>query len=164
MSIVFVRYKTGPFSIYPLCFRSSSHFPQIETISYFMCVKHDNNGQRRERYPWTHTTLEIEGEERITTRLWINGFNNEWKALRRALGAYDVFNSNDGHTGCSWKNCACFTATPPSPTLLYETFKALNAMRVYSHSYKLVFFLQPIAAECWRGRGGKLSRIFRIKT
>ena len=31
-------------------------------------------------------------------------------------------------------------------------------MRVYSHSYWLVIFVQPIAAECWRGTGGKLSR------
>ena len=56
-----------------------------------------------------------------------------------------------------------FTAIPPSPTLLEETFKALNAMRVYSHSYWLVFYVQPIAAECWRGRGGKLSRILGKK-
>ena len=33
-----------------------------------------------------------------------------------------------------------FTATPPSPTSLIETFKALNARRVYSHSYWLGFF------------------------
>ena len=32
------------------------------------------------------------------------------------------------------------------------TFKALNIMRVYSHSYWLVIVVQPIAAECWRGR------------
>ena len=32
-------------------------------------------------------------------------------------------------------------------------------MRVYSHSYWLTFFVQPIAAECWRGRSGKLLRI-----
>ena len=37
-------------------------------------------------------------------------------------------------------------------------------MRVYSHSYWLVIFVQPIAAECWRGRGGKLSRILGKKT
>ena len=38
-------------------------------------------------------------------------------------------------------------------------------MRVYSHSYWLViFFLQPIAAECWRERGGKLSRILEKNT
>ena len=43
-------------------------------------------------------------------------------------------------------------------------FKALDAMRVYSHSYRLVTFLQPIAAECWRGRGGKHSKILRKKT
>ena len=40
------------------------------------------------------------------------------------------------------KNCVFsqFTATPPSPTTLWETFKALKAMRVYSHSYWLVIF------------------------
>ena len=58
------------------------------------------------------------------------------------------------------------TAIPPSPSLLEETFKALNAMRVYSHSYSTVytlysvqslllagsFFGQQKAAQCWLGR------------
>ena len=35
-------------------------------------------------------------------------------------------------------------------------------MRVYSNSYWLVIFF--VAAECWRGRGGKLSRIFGKNT
>ena len=40
------------------------------------------------------------------------------------------------------------------------TFKARNAMRVYSYSYLLViFFVQPIAADWLRGRGGKLWRV-----
>ena len=40
------------------------------------------------------------------------------------------------------KNCVFFTihCTPPSPTSLSEAFKALNAMKVYSHSYWLVIF------------------------
>ena len=42
--------------------------------------------------------------------------------------------------------------------------QALNALRMYSHSYWLVIFVQPIAAECWRGRGGKLSRILGKNT
>ena len=48
------------------------------------------------------------------------------------------------------KNCVFsqFTETPPSPTSLCETFKALNAMRLYSHSYRLLSFEQPISAEC----------------
>ena len=37
-------------------------------------------------------------------------------------------------------------------------------MRVYSLSYWLVIFVQPIAAECRRGRGGKLSRILGKNT
>ena len=36
-------------------------------------------------------------------------------------------------------------------------------MRVYSLSYWLVFFVQPIAADCWRGRGSKLARIHEKK-
>ena len=36
-------------------------------------------------------------------------------------------------------------------------------MRVYSHSYWQAIFVQPIAAECWCGRGGKLSRILGKK-
>ena len=56
------------------------------------------------------------------------------------------------------RNCVFsqFTATPPSPSSLWETFKVLNAMRVYSHSYWLVIFC---TTNCRRGRGGKLSRI-----
>ena len=42
-------------------------------------------------------------------------------------------------------------------------YSALNVMRVYSHSYWLVIFVQPIAAECWRGKGGKLLRIPKNK-
>ena len=37
-------------------------------------------------------------------------------------------------------------------------------MRVYSHSHWLVIFVPPIAAECWRGRGGKLSTILGKNT
>ena len=37
-------------------------------------------------------------------------------------------------------------------------------MRVYSHSYWLVILVQPIAAECWREGGGKLSRILGKNT
>ena len=37
-------------------------------------------------------------------------------------------------------------------------------MRVYSHPYWLLFFVQPKAAECWRERGGKLSRILEKTT
>ena len=43
-------------------------------------------------------------------------------------------------------------------------FKAVNAMRVYSHSYWLVVFVQPIAAESWRRRGGKLSSVLGKNT
>merc|ERR1712105_56655 len=54
------------------------------------------------------------------------------------------------------KNCVIshFTATPPSSTSLYEAFKILNAMRVYSHSYWLVIFCttnnsRVLARERW---------------
>ena len=40
----------------------------------------------------------------------------------------------------------------------------LAYIAVYSHSYWLVFFVQPIAAKSWRGRGGKLSRILEKNT
>merc|ERR1711946_52473 len=48
-----------------------------------------------------------------------------------------------------------FTATPPWPTSLKETFEALNAMRVYSHSYWLVIFCttnssRVLARERWQ--------------
>ena len=56
------------------------------------------------------------------------------------------------------KNCGFFSqfaATPPSPTSLQETFKALNVMGVYSHSYWLVIFCttnsnRVLARERWQ--------------
>ena len=68
-------------------------------------------------------------------------------------------------TGCSGK--LCFFTILCNPSLAYiavRDFQSSNAMRVYSHSYWLVIFVQPIAAECWRGRGGKLSRILGKNT
>ena len=56
-----------------------------------------------------------------------------------------------------WKNCVFsqFATTPPSPTSLQETFKALNAVRVYSHSYWLVISCttnssRVLARERWQ--------------
>ena len=57
----------------------------------------------------------------------------------------------------------CFFTIHCNPSLAYIAIRdlqsSLNAMRVYSHSYWLVIFAQPIAADCWRGGGGKLLRI-----
>ena len=68
--------------------------------------------------------------------------------------AQNPFNKGTDH--CIWhiqgvQEKLCFfsqlTATPPSPTSLLETFKALNAMQVYSHSYLLVIFVHPYMAN-----------------
>ena len=49
---------------------------------------------------------------------------------------------------------------PTSRVVLLMCLHSLLRYRVFSHSYSgWKFFLQPIAAECWRGRGGKMSRI-----
>ena len=65
------------------------------------------------------------------------------------------------------KNCVFsqFTATPPSPTSLRETFKALNAMPVYIHSYWLATFCttnssRVLAKERWQ----TLENSWRKKT
>ena len=90
-----------------------------------------------------------------------------WKIMKMALKLKSVSGLDllVPYTECSGKIVGFFsqfTATPPSPTSLYDTFKALNVMRVYSHSYCLVVFVQPISG--WRGRGGKLLRILGKKT
>ena len=64
-------------------------------------------------------------------------------------GLLKAYHARDD-TGCFFSQ---FTATPPSPTWLEETFNASV------QSLLLAGFAQPTAAECWRGRGGKLSRI-----
>ena len=58
------------------------------------------------------------------------------------------------------KNCVFSHFMQTLPRLHHETFKALNAMRVYSYSYWLVIFC---TTNSCRGRGGKLSRILRKK-
>ena len=69
-------------------------------------------------------------------------------------------NSDCSETGCS-RNCVFFTIhsnsppPPSSPTSLLEAFKALIAIRVYSHSYWLVIFCtanssRVLARERWQ--------------
>ena len=84
--------------------------------------------------------------------LWLHLFIT-WLLLLRIRTCPDTFLTSSGlqmlpihkelYTGCSGKIVFFpqFTATPPSPTSLRETFKALDAMRVNSHSYWLVIFL-----------------------
>ena len=62
------------------------------------------------------------------------------------------------------KNCA-FLTIYCNPSLAYIVVRDLQSyqhMQVYSHSHWLVIFVQPIAAEFWRG--GKLSRILGKNT
>ena len=48
----------------------------------------------------------------------------------------------------------CFhSSLQPLPLLHIAVKDLLNAMRVYSISYWLAFFVQPTAAECYRGGG-----------
>ena len=53
----------------------------------------------------------------------------------------------------------CFFKIHYNPSLAYIAVQCectVNPIGLY-------FFVQPIAAECWRGRGGKLSRIHEKK-
>ena len=81
--------------------------------------------------------------------LFQNGLKKKGKSIK-----YRVFRKN-------WF-FSQFTATPPSLTSLYETFKALNvaisSINLSTQCECTVYdSIQPIAADCWRGRGGKLS-------
>ena len=62
----------------------------------------------------------------------------------------------------------CFFTIHCNPSLAYIAVRDLQSSQrnasVQSLLLAVNFFLQPIAAECWRGRGGKLSRILGIKT
>ena len=51
-----------------------------------------------------------------------------------------------------------FAATPPCPHRCTRPSKLLMQCEC-----TVTFFVQPIAAECWRGRAGKLSRILEKK-
>ena len=61
----------------------------------------------------------------------------------------------------------CLFTIHCNPSLAHiavRDFQSSSAMRVHTHSYWLVIFVQPIAAECRWGRGGKLPRILGKKT
>ena len=81
-----------------------------------------------------------------------------WLKIIMAKVLMDIFriSLNTQIQGVQEKMCfSQFTATPPSPTSLSETLKALNAMRVYSHSYWLVIFCttnssRVLAMERWQ--------------
>ena len=60
------------------------------------------------------------------------GLPTKFYRIGGVFGKYRVFRKN-----CVFSQ---FTATPPSPTSLLDTFKALNAEQVYSHSYWLEIF------------------------
>ena len=56
----------------------------------------------------------------------------------------------------------CFFQNHCNPSLAYIAVRGLQSSQrnaSVSHSFWLLIFVQPIAAQCWRGRGGKLSRI-----
>ena len=67
----------------------------------------------------------------------------------------------DMNTGCSGKNV--FFTIHCNPSLAYIAVEDLQSSQRKASVQSLLlagnFFVQPIAAECWRGRGGKLSRI-----
>ena len=60
------------------------------------------------------------------------------------------------------KNCI-FLTIHCNASLAYITVRDLLSSQRNASVQSLLlannFFVQPIAAECWRGRGGKLSRI-----
>ena len=70
-------------------------------------------------------------------------------------------------TGCSGKIEFFFTIHC-YPFLAYIAVKDLQSSQRNASVQSLLlagnFFVQPIAAECWRGRGGKLSRNLGKKT
>ena len=65
------------------------------------------------------------------------------------------------------KNCVFFKI-PSNPSLAYIVVTDLQSSQRYASVQSLrmagIFFIQPIAAEIWRERGGKLSSILGKKT
>ena len=68
------------------------------------------------------------------------------------------------HTECSGKIMFFFTIHC-NPSLAYIAVRDFSSQRNASVQSLLLagMFVQPIAAECWRGGGGKLSRILEKK-
>ena len=82
-------------------------------------------------------TYESEGEDKLQSLFKIVALKR-YKFMQITEPQFQVYYSFI--TGCSGKFVFLPTATPPSPNSLEETFKALNAMRVYSHFYWLTIF------------------------
>ena len=68
-------------------------------------------------------------------------------------------------TGCLGK--IVFFTIHCNPSLAYIAVREPQSSRCNASVQPLLlagnFFVQPIAVECWRGRGGKLSRILEKK-
>ena len=70
-------------------------------------------------------------------------------------------------TGCSGKNVFFHNSLQPLPRLhrcCMRPTKLSTQCECTVTPIGWQFFVQPIAAECWLGRGGKLSRILGEKT
>ena len=69
------------------------------------------------------------------------------------------------NTGCSGKIVFFHNSLQPLPRLhrCKRPSKLSTQCECTVNPIGLYFFVQPIAAECWRGKGGKLSRILGKK-
>ena len=99
-----------------------------------------------------------------------NRKNVHWNSYSRHMPSFSFFIShpiNVSHQvqGVHRKNCVFFTIHC-NPSLAYVAIRDLQSSQRKECTVTpigLQFFVQPIAAECWRGRGDKLSRILGIK-
>ena len=77
-----------------------------------------------------------------------------------------IFPSIKGQVKCVQEKL-CFFPIKCNPSLAYIAVRDLQSSQFNASVQSLLWagslLLQPIAAECWRGRGGKLSRILRNK-
>ena len=69
-------------------------------------------------------------------------------------------------TGCSWKIVFFSNSLQPLPRLhrCKRPSKLSTQCECTVSPIGWPFFVQPIAAKCWRGRGGKLSRFLGKRT
>ena len=70
------------------------------------------------------------------------------------------------HTVQGVQEKLCFFTIHCVPSLAYIAVRGSQSSQRNAsvQSYWLIIFVQTIAVECWRGRGGKLSRIFGKNT
>ena len=112
-------------------------------------------------FSWHSQVSYIKNIRLLTLGAWISNFTTVFFPLRLILG---VPNREGSYRVFKEKLYFFHISLQPLPRLhRCKRPSTIMSMIMYSYSNWLVIFVQPIAAVCWQGRGGKLLIILGKK-